>query len=176
MIWNTGSCHGTESSPTDELYCLIMCQPTKSHSKWSRYSLWWWAKTMALSCGLLKMCNNKHLFCLSFFISLCLPQKEDNFSEEWKVANKNKKIFSQGRIFCYITHQKDYCVLEGKNTLEEQDENKTLKKWVLNVSLMQTEKTEARECRRHSSHGTLLAVLNVMCCRNFFAPPVHMRN
>lgn len=37
---------------------------------------------------------------------------------------EEQKIFSQGRICCYITNQKDYCVLEGKK-LEEQDENKT---------------------------------------------------
>lgn len=36
---------------------------------------------------------------------------------------------------------------------------------------MQTEKTEVRECRWHTSHGTLLAVLNVMCCRHFFCSP-----
>lgn len=111
-----------------------------------------------------------------FLFHCVYPKKRITFQKRVKSCKQEQKIFSQGRIFCYITHQKDYCVLEGKNTLEEQDENKTLKKWVLNASLMQTEKTEVRECRWHTSHGTLLAVLNAMCFRCFFAPPVHMRN
>lgn len=115
------------------------------------------------------------------FVFHCVyPIKRITFQKRVKSCKQEQcckqEMFSQGRIFCYIMRQKDYCVLEGKNTLEEQDENKTLKKWVLNVSLMQTEKTEVREWRWHTSHGTLLAVLNVMCCRHFFSPPVHMRN
>lgn len=51
------------------------------------------------------------------------PTKEPNFSE--KSEKLQTSLFSQGRLFCYIANQKDYCVLEGKNILEEQDENKT---------------------------------------------------
>lgn len=122
-------------------------------------------------CAIINISSSCH-----FLFRCVYPKKRITFQKRVKSCKQGQKIFSQGRIFCYITRQKDYCVLEGKNTLEEQDENKTLKKWVLNVSLMQTETTEVRECRWHTSHGTLLAVLNVMCCRHFFAPPVNMRN
>lgn len=95
IIWNTGSCHGTELSPTDELYCLIMCQPKKSHSEWLRYFLWGQTKTIALSCDSLKRCNNKHLSSCHFLIhSVFPPKNEVNSSEEWKFTKKeNKKYF-----------------------------------------------------------------------------------